>query len=385
MGTLWTIVRQPLGFNIDQTYRIDMAEKTIESDNYIFPENKTTTTGEDLLVAMERIRQNPDIESVSISIASQPYAATHYGNQVVYRRLFSTDTVGLTAQEYWVTPDFFNVFKIHSAQQNNRNLSESLNTQSIILTKDTEELLMEGESSIGKSVQIGKDGYFYQVGAVCQPVRWTEYMKSRPSFYTLLAESDIVTTINPDNLGDVELCVRVKPDKDIHFIDRFMSDMTKQLLIGNLYLTDIRPTSIIRRAVVAPAEGEIRTHSILLLFLLVNIFLGVSGTFWFRTQQRRGEMGLRMSVGSTRLGLYQLLVLEGLAILTISIIPAILINLNIGLAELVNLDWLDFTVLRFLAGITATYLIMAGFIFSGIWYPAYRTTKIKPAEALHYE
>jgi putative ABC transport system permease protein len=27
-------------------------------------------------------------------------------------------------------------------------------------------------------------------------------------------------------------------------------------------------------------------------FLLLNIFLGILGTFWFRTQQRKGEIAL---------------------------------------------------------------------------------------------
>ena len=50
--------------------------------------------------------------------------------------------------------------------------------------------------------------------------------------------------------------------------------------------------------------GNCRRKNWMMGFLLVNILLGIVGTFWFRTQHRRGELGLRVAVGSTRMGLW---------------------------------------------------------------------------------
>ena len=46
-------------------------------------------------------------------------------------------------------------------------------------------------------------------------------------------------------------------------------------------------------------------------FLLLNIFLGLLGTFWFRTQQRKGEMALMMAVGGSKQSVFFRLLSEG--------------------------------------------------------------------------
>lgn len=86
MEVLRSVRNIPFGYNIENTYRIDLNERLEDSENYISPEEKTTTSGEDLLSIMELIRQYPPIESVSLSIASQPYAATPY-SQAYYKKL----------------------------------------------------------------------------------------------------------------------------------------------------------------------------------------------------------------------------------------------------------------------------------------------------------
>lgn len=132
--------------------------------------------------------------------------------------------------------------------------------------------------------------------------------------------------------------------------------------------------------------STIYVRSLLLGFLLVNIFLGISGgVFGLRVQQRRSELGLRIALGSSKLKLQLLVIVEGLALLSLAMIPVIIIALNIGLFELVHLEWIEFTPFRFLLGILATYLIMACIIFSGVCYPAYRTSLIEPANALRNE
>ena len=43
------------------------------------------------------------------------------------------------------------------------------------------------------------------------------------------------------------------------------------------------------------------------------------------------------------------------------------------------------SILRFLVTLSVSYLLMAGMICMGIWFPVRKAVKMAPAEALHYE
>lgn len=381
MGVLHTVKNIPLGYEIENTYRVDLSERIEGSDQYISPENKTTTTGEDLLTVMNLIRQYPNIESVSLSVASQPYAATPY-SQTFYRKLLYKEK-GLSAQEYRVTPSFFDVFKTQSVD--GKDLKQAFDAHSVVISSNMTNELVEDNDAIGKYILIGENGQEKQITAEYVPVRWTEYFKANYSFYTLLSEDEIVKNVNPDNLSQMELCIRVKSNTGSDFIDNLIKDMGPKMMVGNIYLMDVRPTSYIREGAIMPEESTVLVRSLLFGFLIINIFLGVSGVFGLRTQQRQSELGLRVALGSTKIKLQLIVIAEGLLLLTVVIVPVIIIALNLGLFELVHIDWLAFGLARFICGIAVTYVIMAVIILVGVWYPAYRTTKINPAEVLRGE
>lgn len=385
MGTYLYIRQQPVGFNIEHTYGLTLNVYTPDNASYIPPEDKQTTLGEDLLNLKKNIRLHPDIEDVSISQSSQPYVATHYTNKRRFSQIHLNDST-VYMQRYEVSPSFFNVFKISTESGSIEELEKNLSPQSIILSEEGEKRLTDGSSAIGKSVNIDKNTLSRQVTAICSPVRNTEYIKAEPCFYILLQDEHLVTELTPDNLQEVELCIRVKAEKDnTEFPSRFLSDLTWQANVGNLYVIDILPTSVIRKTVISPMTSEYRTRLLMLLFLLVNIFLGISGVFWHRTKHRREELGVRMAFGASRNNLRSLLIGEGLLLLTVVAIPSTLICFNLCLAELINLYWMDFTVVRFLTGILVTYLLMAIMIISGIWYPVHSAMRVKLVEALSYE
>lgn len=163
--------------------------------------------------------------------------------------------------------------------------------------------------------------------------------------------------------------------------------MEKQLSVGPFYLIDLTSFKDKRDAyeLLTGEKRETQNAIAITVFLFFNIFLGIFGTFWFRTERRKEEMGLRIAVGSTPGGLKRLMTGEGLVLLTLVAIPGIILCLNLQLLEVTNGYYMDYTASRFLIGIALTYLLIAGMIVLGIWYPAHQTMKMKPAEALHYE
>ena len=77
--------------------------------------------------------------------------------------------------------------------------------------------------------------------------------------------------------------------------------------------------------------------------------------------------------------------LEGLVLLLMAVIPALLIALNIQWADLTVHTLVDVSAARFVGCFGVALLLMALMIVLGIWYPARRAMQVQPAEALHDE
>lgn len=92
-----------------------------------------------------------------------------------------------------------------------------------------------------------------------------------------------------------------------------------------------------------------------------------------------------MALGSTRWGICGRLMGEGVLLLLISAIPALVVAWNLGYAELVEVTRMPFTAGRFTITVLGTFILIAGMIVIGIGYPARRAMSIEPAEALHEE
>ena len=183
----------------------------------------------------------------------------------------------------------------------------------------------------------------------------------------------------------ITLSLRVRPDADSGFMEKLMEDADRLYQVGNLYLLDVTSFKDLREICEREDMNEAKTQLCVLGFLLMNIFLGVIGTFWFRTQQRRREVALRMAMGSSRQGVFLRLMSEGILLLTLAAVPAVIIAFNVGMAELVDVEKLPFGGGRFLAAVAVTWSLMAVMIVAGIWYPARGAMKVQPAEALHDE
>ena len=131
---------------------------------------------------------------------------------------------------------------------------------------------------------------------------------------------------------------------------------------------------------------QVRLYVAGIAFFLLNVLLGVVGTFWYRTQQRSAEIGLRMAMGATRKGIFWQLVKEGLALLTIAFIPSAVIFANLLHMEVTQGSEIPPDMAsRLLFGFVFSYAVMAAMIVVGISFPSYRAMRMHPADALRQE
>ena len=305
------------------------------------------------------------------------------------------DSVRVTAHQIWSEPDFYRVFRYHTADGDSADkLAAATSDQTLVTTSNVTDWYPQLNMSDARSLQ-NKEvpltypdrGYHRRIAAIAAPVRSSHFETSREwggAFIGYNLNRDAL--INElGNVRYVQVSLRVSPDADHDFIDALMEDADRLYRIGNVYLLDVLPFSDIRYVRELEDVNEVKTQLCILFFLMLNIFLGVIGTFWFRTQHRRREVALRMAMGSSRRGVFFRLMGEGLLLLSVAAIPALLIAFNVGIAELVDISKMQFTVDRFLIAAVLTWLLMALMIVVGTWYPAYKAMQLQPAEALHDE
>ena len=117
-------------------------------------------------------------------------------------------------------------------------------------------------------------------------------------------------------------------------LTRLKADSEKLYRVGNVFIAEVRSFDDIRRNYQQSQTNSMRSYILGMVFLLLNIFLGLLGTFWFRTQQRRGEIALMKSLGGTDHSVFVRQLVEGLLLLVIATIPACFYQ--IGIWQIVN-------------------------------------------------
>lgn len=375
---------EPRGFDTGHCYLVTMKRLTDKSPDY----QPDSRDADDIRTLVERLRHRPEVEAVSLSQNSYPYNRSNSNELVQYDTLRTTNYV----IRRLVTPDFVRVFRYQGMQgETPEQLAEMLHRGDFLASDN----IFYSRYGIRLTSLAGKDGFHlfgdttrnFCLGASLLPVRYddfTQAMSSRTVLFNL-EELDRMAGggwINIDN----ELCVRVRPEQDHDFIERLKADSEAQYRLGNVYISDVRSFADIRRNYQQANMNQLRNYCIGMGFLLLNIFLGLLGTFWFRTQQRRGEIALHKVNGATNRAVFSRLLSEGLLLLLIVTVPAFIIDFSLARAELNA--WRNGTTLewdRLLLCAAASFVLIALMIVLGIWYPARRAMQVQPAEALHDE
>lgn len=373
-GILYSTFRMKepvLNTDIDNIYVADINVLDKNSEDYI-PYDSTHSAVTDLDMLMTKLRSNPYVEKAGYGNSNAiPYKYDFWGTRV---SLPGDDKRACFVNERPMSPELIEVFEIRGERgETPRQLADMLRKGYMLLSE--RELQSDDNSSkaaefVGKDVELDDDDrpVTYHVGALVQPMRRSDF---EPSGY-----ATCYVPVDPNYAHKIAL--RVKPGTG----HRFMESLTvADQQSGNIFLSDLSCLSDKRDMCQMSIMQVISGITTCAVFVLVMIFLGFLGTFWFRTQQRVPEIAIRKVNGATNRDIYRRFFAEGLILLAVAVVAASPLTawIVMNLGELVGLPFMGNSILW---AVLSSIALLAMLIIAGIYAPARRAAAVNPAEAL---
>lgn len=380
---------EPLGYDIDYTYRIQMGQKE-PADG----ENEQELTEDELynlsLTFLNRLKNHPDVENASLSHGGMPFGFSQWTNSF----FIESDSLDITIRMKGVTTGFFDVFRLQTTGSL-FNWEDKAAQNQILISSD----------------RYGRFGQYPQAEHHLSDVRTLKarWEEDAPHFQVIGTVNKVKDTFDEPyvstmfrpleryqlNLADLQNVIRIKPGKEKGFEERFTREMQSQLNIGPFFLVSVTSLQDLSRKAqeIKATDDKLNGVYAITAFLVVNIFLGLIGTFWYRTQSRRSEVGLRIALGATRGKVKGIMLLETMLLLFVSSLLAVNICVNIGQTDLLEAIGVPLANrVQVGAGIEQefinyllTFLFLALISVFAVWYPAKQASDIPPAEALREE
>ena len=197
--------------------------------------------------------------------------------------------------------------------------------------------------------------------------------------------------------NDVKILVRLEEGVGMErFLHRFHLWMVRELHAGNLYAQKAEPyRQLIARREYAGTTTLYQRNVAMAVFFLVNLCLGVAGTFWVQTRTRREEVGVMLSYGATPGSIVRFLLGEGVVLTTVSTLAGCLLYLQYAISEglakgqtgmeTTGSYWVQNFGQHFCIVSLIVYLVLLAVVLVGIYIPARRISSIPPTEALRDE
>lgn len=345
---------------------------------------------------MKTIEDMPGVETVATGNNNMPYNYNFAGGGFAIQ---NEDTIYYYGNCRYATPEMAVVMQWQplAGAETAEELKAVIERGEMVVSRSVGRSLTAGgvegsdDGLEGAKTLIGKRLYArwdpsesYVIGAVIEDMRRGVYEPANYGtlIFPLQRRAKSVT-------DGGEIIIRVDPSRRSEFERAFADALTADRLTTPFsYLTEISYMDDIARAHHAQVTIENRNYAIIIAFLLVSIFLGLMGTFWFRTSKRTSEIAIRMSTGATRGDIFRRLIGEGVLLVVLATIPAAIIDWALawylldyreGIAILFNVWEMIAT------GILVAFILILVMTIAGIWFPARRAMAIDPAAALHGE
>lgn len=328
-------------------------------------------TDRQMLVA--QLKENPYVEEVGLGSNLEPYNYNYWGTNVV--PLEGADGKGYRANVRTVDAGAVRAIRLTGLHgETTEQLAQIIENGDLILSNLPE----DDTVNIDPETLAGKEVFWDSDTAKVKTVKALAWGMARSDFEPL-REGVAYVPLNPQDWAQ-KMVIRLKPGTESAFLE---SLKPTDLQLGNVFITNLTSIDSLRKAAHSDIMTTIRNLTICALFMLLVIFLGFLGTFWFRTQQRAGEIAIRKVTGATNRNVFARFIGEGMLLLLVSAVIAIPLYGWLTKTEyfkeiFFNLGSVEYAV----AGCIIAIIAVALLIVLGIWLPARKAVKANPVFAL---
>ena len=390
MDKLWVDVRcynAPMGYDISNTWRFKLSTLSSNAPGYVPDSLYDSNATQDLLKLMERIRQEQEVEEVCVTYWSMPYSNGSSWGTLLPLGADTSKAVGQNYHKLKVSPSYFDVFRMKDKE--GRAITPLVENayRPLVITAEAEDFFFGGQSAIGRQISENDDlSEPFTIAAVLPTFRSNDFDRPENCAFTILKGESLQEFVKNFGVRSAELSVRTKRPMTEDEMYAFLEKTADRMTVNNTFVHGVTLLADQRDDQLRFTKNENSKKLSMMAFLLVNVFFGIVGTFWLRTERRRSEIGLRMAMGATRKGIFWQLVKEGLALLTIAFIPSAVIFANLLHMEVTQGSEIPPDMAsRLLFGFVFSYAVMAAMIVVGISFPSYRAMRMHPADALRQE
>ena len=402
---------QPAGFDIDRLVVADarlyktMGQIISDHDGDEYYQQMSEQFTREMKQLKQHLLELDEVAYVSFLDAIEGYPRM---NKSYTDIPLPNDTITVPWCYFDIGQDFFETFGIQPLPGSPSQHDLSMNTgggQSLILTRSlAERIYGSAEAAIGKNLD---SGWTYVVEGNKTSISYTilgvvEDVGARTDEYsTWMAFSPNGWFSN--NQQKARLVIRLKPEVNMQRFVEEQTYRTGELASEHYVICEFFPyvdaakniDSVHGADFNAQSDYDFNLSVATTIFFLINLCLGVIGTFWMQTKRRTEESGIMRAFGATKRRIMGMFLAEGFVLTTFSMFITCILYLNYvktGLGELCipsstqpDPTWVADKPLHFLIISGIIYLIILLTVSIGILIPSWNIVRTKPVEALRDE
>ncbi|MDE5568339.1 MAG: ABC transporter permease [Muribaculaceae bacterium] len=326
----------------------------------------------DLEMLKVNLSGNPYVESVGTGTNAIPYNYNYHGVAISATDADADTTMYYYANRRYMDPEL--VKTLHLTGYNGESpetLAKMVEDHKLLIsTYDSASDSYLTQKWVGNEAYFGNDSAdVYSIGALINGIRRVDY--------ETLYDGVLITDV-PDTMIPREIAIKVKPGKGREFMESLDESY---LEFGNVYVSNMMSVENRKEEAHRQFTTMMRNLTACTIFLMIAVFLGILGSFWYRTQQRIPEIAMRKVNGATDRNILSRFLAEGLMLLVLSA-PVIAIIIAIVLPQLNINEYVPTPLWLIWAMLPVTLALLAIMIVAGIVFPAFKAMKTNPAEAL---
>jgi len=265
--------------------------------------------------------------------------------------------------------------KMHSGKWMFDKNSTSL-TRKVVITKSLADVTFGDKSPLGKTIDLLDMANSRKIVARFVIVGVVENFRANSS-----ADETLGYFINTTSFGshpDVSFLLKSDYANQFHLLEDKIRRSISKLDLKEIEIKQNIPLSLLKKYAHKTDYIQLTLAFVVFIFLIINVFVGVTGVFTYNLSKRRSEIGLRIAMGATSTAIWKQLLGETITLTSIGILPGVLIAIQLLIMQYFNMTT-TYGILSLVMSALFLYLLM----LSCAVYPSLKASRIQPAEALH--